>query len=177
MPLLERRQPGLLQPLRLARERLVVGEVAERRPVPQLERLAQPAGRALGLAARERRATLAHERVEPPRVELAVGDLQRVAAVARREPAVAERLAQPGDEVVQAAPRRRRRRLAPEPVDQPIARQRLVGVQQEDGEQDALPALLQRHGPCAVLDLERAKDAKSHAGLWRRVPAARDAVA
>ena len=52
--------------------------------------------------------------------------------------AVAELLAQPRDVDLELLRGRRRRRLAPQLVDQPIGRDDLVGVQQQDREQRAL---------------------------------------
>ena len=54
----------------------------------------------------------------------------------------------------------RRRPLAPELVDQPIARDRLAGVEKEDRENAALPRPAERKLPLAVIYLERAEYAE-----------------
>ena len=54
----------------------------------------------------------------------------------------------------------RRRPLAPELVDQPIAGDRLAGVKDEDGEDAALPCAAERKPPLAVTHLERAENAE-----------------
>jgi hypothetical protein len=169
--LLERRQPRLLEPVRVDCERGVVREVAERRPAPQLQRRSQRLGRTRAVAGAERGATLAHQHVELLGVELVIADHERVPPPARDQPAFAERLAQPGHEVVHAAPRARGRRVFPERVDEAIARQRLVRVQQEHGEQDALPTLGQRHRPWSVLYLEGTEDPIAHEGSGPTLPA------
>ena len=86
--------------------------------------------------------------------------------VARLEPlplAVVERAAQLADVVLEHLRRRGRRRLAPQRVDQPIARDRLVAMQQQQDENGALPALSDREGVIAVADLKRSQQAKQHA--------------
>ena len=99
------------------------------------------------VAARQRRPARCQQRVEALQVELAVGDPQRIPVPARDQAAIAERLAQTGDKVVQAAPGAGRRRLAPQRVDQAIVVERLVRVHQQHGEQEALSTLGQRHHP------------------------------
>ncbi len=56
--------------------------------------------------------------------------------------------------------RRPRRPLAPELVDQPVARDRLAGAQNEDREDAALPRATERKLPLAVTHLERAENAE-----------------
>jgi hypothetical protein len=78
-------------------------------------------------------------------------------------PAVVERATQLADVVLKHLPGRRRRRLAPQGVDQPIARQRLVAMQQQQDEHGALPPLPEPHGAVAVADLNGSQQAKEHA--------------
>jgi hypothetical protein len=151
--LLERREPQLLQPgdLRL-RERLV-GQVGERRPAPQAERLAQhPRGRA-GIGA----AGLGDQRLEARRVELRRVEAEHVARRAGDEPAVAELAAQARDVHLDALGDRRRRRLAPDLVDQPLRRDHVVGVQEQHREQRALLGPAERERATAVGHLQRAE--------------------
>ena len=73
-PLLERREPQLLEPLDgRARERLV-GEVGERRPAPELERLAEQRGRRAGVVARARPLGLRRQALEAREVEVLVAE-------------------------------------------------------------------------------------------------------
>ncbi len=71
-----------------------------------------------------------------------------------------ERLAQPRHVLLKRGLRIGRRALAPELVDEPIARDRLAGVQQEDRENAALPRATERKLPLAVTHLERAENAE-----------------
>jgi len=57
-------------------------------------------------------------------------------------------------------PRRLLRLLAPERVDQPVARDDLVRVQQQAGEERRLPTLSEPDGTACVDDFERSENAK-----------------
>ena len=48
--------------------------------------------------------------------------------------------------------------LAPELVDEPLGRDRLVRPQEQQRQQRALVPAAERHGPLPVEDLERAED-------------------
>ena len=155
-PLLERGKPQLAETSdRRLRERLI-GEVGERRPAPQRERLAQLLHSRRGIGA----AGLGDEPLEAGDVELGRVDPQHVAGRAGEEPAVAELFAQPGNVALDDLCDRRRRRLPPQLVDQPLRRDDVVGVQQQDGEQRPLLAAAE-HERTIVLDhLQRAKKPK-----------------
>ena len=58
----------------------------------------------------------------------------------------------------------RRRPLAPELVDETIARDRLAGAEKEDREDAALPRPAERQLPLAVVHLERAENAEVERG-------------
>ena len=75
-----------------------------------------------------------HQPVKELQIEFAVGDAQRVPMPLRDESAVPEPLAQARHEVVQTASGRRRRSLSPQRVDQAVARERLVGMEEQDRE-------------------------------------------
>jgi hypothetical protein len=157
-PALERRQSQLLQAGdRRARERLV-GQVGERRPAPQGERLAQ---RGRG-SPRLRLGGLGEQALEPRDVDLGGVGAQRVARLARDDPVLAQLAAQARHVDVDALGDGRRRRLAPQLVDQALGGDHLVRVQQEDGEQRALLRAAE-HERASVLDhLQRAKKPKFH---------------
>ena len=77
-PLLERRQPQILQPPGLDSGKRLLAELRQRRPPPERERLAQTAdaraGSPAASASRPRKQSL-----EPPQVELVGLDLEHVA--------------------------------------------------------------------------------------------------
>ena len=166
-PALERGQAQLLEPLdRRLRERLV-GEVGERWPAPESEGLTQCLGRRGGLPGAERALARLDERLERVQVELARLDAEQVAVSARdqvgvRRAAVLERSAQLQDVVLDDLRGRRRRPLAPELVDDPIGRDRLIAMEEEKGEQGALLAAPERNLPFALANLERPENAEVH---------------
>jgi len=104
----------------------------------------------------------AGEPFEAVEVELVGLQVEDVAGGTGLEPAVAERLAQLRDRVLEDLRRRRRRPAVPELVDQPLARQQLVRVQQHEDQERLLLAPVQRDRPVLPDDLERAQDAKFH---------------
>ena len=161
-PLLERGQTAFLKALDVAAGELVVGEVGERGPAPQRERLAQLPRR----LARRGGARLLHELLEAVRVELARGDAQHVATGARQQHILAERLAQLRDVALQRLGGGLRPLLAPELVDQALAPDELVRVQQQDRQQLALPAAADDKRSIAVSDLQRAEDPEVHFAPW-----------
>ena len=123
----------------LPRERLV-GKVRERRRTPQRQRVAQ----LLRCPFWTRVPRLGDQPFKPRGVQLGRVDPQDIAGRAGDEPALAELLAQRGDIHLDALGDRRGRRLAPQLVDQLLARDDLVGVEQQDREQRALLVPTQR---------------------------------
>ena len=71
-----------------------------------------------------------------------------------------EGLSDSGDMLLKCRGGIRRRPLAPELVDQPIAGDRLAGVKDENGEDASLPRAAERKRPLAVTHLERAENAE-----------------
>src|SRR4051794_23235973 len=69
-PALERVQAQLLEPPDLILGEGLIGEVGQRRPAPEIERLPQGVRGAAGVTAIERLAPLAGEALEPRRVEI-----------------------------------------------------------------------------------------------------------
>src|SRR5205085_6505840 len=93
-PLLERGEPGVLEPRsRVTGERLGL-ELGERRAAPELERLGEALRRGLRVAGAQKLATLSDEALEAIEVELALFDAQRVARRLGQEPIRPERLSQ-----------------------------------------------------------------------------------
>ena len=160
-PVLERDEAGLVQPRRLVRQHAMSGQVPERRTAPERKRLAMGGVRPLGVPGGERGGAPLGQRREPLGIQLAGLDAQDVAAVARDE-RVADRPPHAGDEVVQAARRRRRGRVLPQRIDEAVAGDDLIGVRQQHGKEKALAPLGQRHGARAVLDLQWTENLIAH---------------
>jgi hypothetical protein len=118
---LERAQPQLLEPLRLTLE----VDVRERGPAPERQRFPEQARRTRGLGA----PGLRPQRLEAVQVDRFGRNVERIARVARRDRVVAERLAQAGDVDVQRGHGRRRRRVAPQFVDELLGGDDAAGIQ------------------------------------------------
>ena len=162
---LGRAQPAVVEPRRGRRDRFLVREVRQGGAAPERERVAQQRG--------GRRCVAVGQRCPPARREdLELGGVdrareQRVAVPAGDELVLAERLAQRGHEVVQAARGAGRGVFAPQEVHQPLSVEHFAGVQRQHGEQQPLAALAECHDAGAVVDLQRAEDQVAHAALAR----------
>ncbi len=111
---LERAESSFLEPRSLRLGKRLGGDVGERRPAPQREGLARlPRG---------------YELLEALDVALALLEAEHVARGAGQDPVGAERVAKRVDMHLERVRRAGRRPLAPDPVDQPVGRDRLVGV-------------------------------------------------
>ena len=154
-------QPELVEPRGLTGQRGFVGEVGERRTAPQTERLLQDrdgrrrVGRA-GLSC------VAEQRLEPIGVELVGADLQPVAGRPALDPLGAERLAEMRDVGLQGVPRRLRRFVAPQFVDQGRRRDRVVRTEDQVQQHRALLGATQHDRPVVDVDLERPEHLESH---------------
>jgi len=120
---------------------------------------------AAGVAALERGACLVSQPFEAPQVDLLGFDLEDVSRSSRGDDPRPERLAQARDMAVQGGRRRRRRLPIPELVDQPIARDDPVCVQQQEGQHGALFPASERNGAPVLPHFDRAKDAVVHRAL------------
>ena len=147
-PVLQRRQPQLLQPepveLRLA--------------APERERRTEPLG---ALRGRERLG-LGAQLLEPGQVEIGGGDLDHVAGAPPLDHVVPERLPQLRDVDLERVLRRLRRLVAPERVRQAVDRDDVVRVQQQRRQQRARLRPADGHRPAVVIDLQRAQDPELH---------------
>jgi hypothetical protein len=158
-PLQQRREAQLVQPLGLAGGKPFEAKVGERRSAPDLERLSQE------LRAEQRRPgrpSLGDEPVELQRVELARLHAHEVAGRAGDDPRRPEQLAQRRDVALHQLVRTGRRLVAPELVDETLARDRLVRVQEQHAEQGALLRSAEFDLPLAVVDLEWTKYRELH---------------
>ena len=157
---LERVQPLLLETTdRILRE-APVGEVGQRRPRPEPERLSQ---RARPLP-RRHPPRLQHEPLEAAHVDRLGIDPQPVAGRPRLERLGAEQLPQARHAVLHVGRRRGRRSPLPQLVDQPVERHDVVRLQEEERHQRALlrPTQPDRHTPHT--SLQRAQHAELD--LW-----------
>ena len=145
---LERGLSLLLEPGDLRLGERLEGQVGERRPAPQRECFAQDRGRTVGVPGGQRAAAVLDQPLEALGVELARLHADPVARRRRRHDlAVAERLAQTRDVHLHGAHRAARRLLAPQRERQPLRADRLVGVEEEDGEHRARLRPLTRIAP------------------------------
>ena len=141
-PLAHDGEPKLLEPRDLGAGELLEGELLERRPAPETQRLPQQRERFLRVVARAR---LGDERLEAVTVQLAGLQAKQVARRPRDDqPALAARLVglQQPPQVrhvgLDHPGRRLGSLLAPELVDQTLARDDLVRVQEQAEEERAL---------------------------------------
>ena len=151
--LLDRREPQLLQPADLERRERLRGDVVERRPAPQRERVAR---RARG-----------DEALEAADVEIApIAEPQLVAAPARDDLRAIgggrERLAEVRDVALDHLRRAGRRGLTPQPVDQLLGRDRHALAQREHRQERPRLARADRDGLIAVAGLHGSEHSKIH---------------
>jgi len=151
-PRLEHGQAALLEPGGLCLGERLVGNAAERRPAPERERLPQVGGVAR-----------CAETAEPLGVELARLHADEVAGRPRHDALRAERLAEGVNVHLQRSARARGRALAPDPVDQPVGRDHLVRVEQEQRQERPRALAPERHRPAVVgSNLDRPQQPELH---------------
>jgi hypothetical protein len=131
---LERREPQLLQPRRLDAGELLV-ELRERRAAPHRQGGVELARRAIGVAGGKGGAPVARQRAERLEVQLAVGDRQRVAGGVCAQRLRRQELAQLRDVDLHHLASALGRVVAPQLVDQAVAGDRQVRVQQQQRQQ------------------------------------------
>ena len=161
-PLLERGEAQLVEPLDGgARERLV-GEVGERRPAPQAERLAEELRRrVLVVAARAPSRPRAASRSNRARSSALSSDAEQVAGRSRLERlGRAERAAELGDLPLHLRHRGDRRPPGVEVVGEPVDRHDAVRVQEQDRERRALPRPAEPDRAALAGRLERSQHAE-----------------
>ena len=151
---LERGEALFLQAAGLGTGERRVGGVGERGAAPEREGVHE------GLRGRGgvRGARLKDESAEALEVELARLHPQLVARTARLHPSRPEQSAQAVHRHLEGVRRRLGCAFPPEAIDEPLARDELVPVQQQEGEQGALPGAAEGHGAPAARHLERAEN-------------------
>jgi hypothetical protein len=137
-PILKCSRAQLPEGSRLARGPLLVSEIAERLATPQRQRLPERHDRPLRLAARQQRTPRFGQRSKAEQVDPLRRNPQLVPGGHRHQNLRAERPAQPRDIALQRRRRAPGRLLPPHIVDQTIAGDNTVGVQQQQRQHRAL---------------------------------------
>jgi hypothetical protein len=161
-PLLESREAELFEPEAFSLRERDPSELGERRPSPQRKRLTQGVRGALRVTSGQSVPTLADEPLEALEVERIRLGAHPIAGGARLDALTAERLPQLRDVHLEGRARSLRRLVSPNLVDQAIARDDAVRVQEEESQERALLPPAERYEPTVLLGLERAKDAELH---------------
>ena len=142
----DRRDTELFEPPDRICGEALVADICQRRPAPEPDRLRERVRRRLRAPGGELRASTLHELLEPIQVELTRLEAHEIAGRSRhdharrgpRRTARLDRLSQLRNIALQRGRRRRRRRLAPDQIDQPLARNDLARMEQEDRQHPAL---------------------------------------
>jgi hypothetical protein len=160
---LVRDQALLIEPGGFGARPRLAAEVAQCRAAPHGERLAQRLCGAVGLTGGEGAPAVVEEALEAGRVDRLVREHELVGMLARAQRiARGQRPAQLRDEVVHDLRRGRRCVTGPELLDDPIAGNRVVALQDEQGEQGALAASAEGHRAPIVEHFQRTEDADVH---------------
>jgi hypothetical protein len=157
--------PSAIPPAaRLGARKGRVAEVGKRRPAPELGRVPELLRRLGGRTAGEVGPSVVDHALEPLRIQLLALDTKQVPRAAGDEQTWLKELSQLRDAVLNDLRRRRRRIALPELVDQAIARDDLVRVQEQHRQQLSLTRAPQRYLPNSRADLERTEDPVIHFG-------------
>ena len=156
--LLEGRDAKLLETARLRLRERGVRHVGERRTAPEPEGALQARQRQVGVARGAGRRGVRDQALEAGCVEIVGSERERVAAGARLDRPGADPAPQLRDVDGEQVPGRRGRGGPPDRVDQPVARHRPPGAQQQADQQRALLCSRRRGGAPVDRDLERAED-------------------
>ncbi len=161
-PILECRDSKLLEPDDLRVSERLPGEVGERRPTPERECRPQGVGRTSGVARPERRPPLLAETSELEEVDGFRVDDEPVPRRRRLERAFGQELSQLRDVDLDRVAGRVGRVLPPEPIDEAIARDDVICLQEQGGEQRA-PLLSPERDRCSVA---AHREGTEEAELW-----------
>jgi hypothetical protein len=122
-----------------------------------------------GRVVRERALSFGDELAEPVGVAGSRCDREDVPVLPGRDRVVAERAAKLRDVGLQRLERRPRLSLTPELVEQPVGRDDLVPMQEQQREQGARLPDARESEPVAISHLKRAEDPKLHTHLLPRL--------
>ena len=160
-PLLERREAKLFEPLDGRTGERLVREVGERRPAPELERLAEQRGGGRGVVARARALGLRRQALEAGEVEVLVADAEDVAGRPRLDRVGrAERAPELRHLALHLRDGRHGRPSGVEVVGELLDGHDAVRVQEQDRERRALPRPAEPDRAVLADDLERSQDAE-----------------
>ncbi len=163
-PVLRGRRAQLLEPRRRGARKRRVAEVGKGAPPPELGRVPELLRRLRRHTTGEVRPSVLDHALEPLGIQLLWLDAEQVARAAGDEQARLQELSQLRDAVLDNLRRRRRRIALPQLVDEAVARDDLVRVQEEDRQQLSLTRAPQRYLPPSRADLERTEDPVIHLG-------------
>ena len=155
-------QAKLLQPPDLVESERLIGEVGQRRAAPQSERVAQQRRGPRRVACRLSPLPLVETLLEAVNVQLASLNVECVTSRLGPQTVVAQCATQLRDVVLEDLRRRRGRPLTPKLVDQPVRRERLVRMDQQERQQRTLLATPERDRSPLIADLERTEDVEIH---------------
>ena len=159
---LQRRQARLLQAGDLTLRERLVPEIRKRRAAPQTQRLPQARSRRGRVTARKRGAPVGRQPLELIQVKLARRSRQNVAAATGEQDISPDRLAQAGNVGLKHLPRGRRSALPPQLLNQPLTRDHLTAVQQQNRQHRALPGTPQRPRNIPLRRLKRTENPELH---------------
>ena len=158
---LEHLEPRLLQARQLPREEALARQIGERLAAPELEGRPQYAGGLFGAPLLEEPAAFGAELLEPEQVELLRGDREHVSGPSGLEHLMGlEQPPQPRDVLVNRARGVVRPVVAPELLDQPVARDDGPRPEQQQREQAALLDSAEAKPPLAFPHLEGTENAE-----------------
>jgi hypothetical protein len=161
-PVLGHRLAQLVEPGSLRAGERPVGELDERRPSPQRERLIEPSDGDSKVTALGGATSLPGQRLGLPDVDEPVEQVAGRAGDDARPAAAVEPPAQPQDVVLQRLRRDARWSAVPQRVDQLVLGDHRSGVHAQHGEQAAFLGPDRRHGAIAPGHFDRAEEAQSH---------------
>ena len=164
---LERAEPLLLDLPHSSGGEGRMDQVLERWAAEDGQGLAESSRRRGRVTARDQPVRLDSKRTEPREVEFILLDAKHVAGrttgQSRPIPVLLKQPSYPGEVGLERVPCTRWRVLAPHPVDQLVAGDDLVGVQQQHGQRSTLLRPAQRQRSVAPTDLQRPQHKKVHA--------------
>ena len=154
--LLEGTQPELIQPRRFVLGEGLVGEVAERRPAPELQRLTQQLDPPAGV----RCLCLVEQPLEAAGIDCFLLDSERVSGSARLDHTGPQDLAKLGDRVLQRRRGRWGRTFAPQLCDQALSGDDFARVKNKQRQHGALSLPTEWESAFALPYLQRTQDPK-----------------
>ena len=137
-------------------------ELRQSRPAPERDRLADRVRGAVRSARGERGATVPDEALEADQVDGLRLHLEQVAGCTRHEGPVGQELPQAREIDLHARHRGLGRLVSPQLVDQPLARDHMVRVQDQQREQRPLLGTSERKRPPGVQSFQRSEDPVLH---------------